>query len=54
MRRWLRENAREKRAPHAYALETFGFTRERLERDFAAYRERFILPRAAAAAARAG
>ena len=45
MRRWLRYNARDKRAPHEYALETFGFTREQLERDFAAYRERFILPR---------
>jgi hypothetical protein len=54
MRRWLRENAREKRAPHEYAMATFGFTREQLERDFAAYRERFVLPRAAAAAAAPG
>jgi hypothetical protein len=47
MRRWLRDNAREKRAPHEYAMDTFGFTREQIERDFAAYRERFILPRGA-------
>jgi hypothetical protein len=53
MRRWLRENARDKRAPHEYAMETFGFTREGLERDFAAYRERFILARGDAAAAHA-
>jgi hypothetical protein len=45
MRRWLVDNARDKRAPHTYSLEKFGFTREQLERDFAAYRERFILPR---------
>ena len=45
MRRWLVDNARDKRAPHRYSLEKFGFTRAQLERDFAAYRERFILPR---------
>jgi hypothetical protein len=28
-----------------YSMDTFGFTREQLERDFAAYRERFILSR---------
>ena len=46
MRRWLRDNSRDKRAPHEYSMATFGFTREQLERDFAGYRERFILPRA--------
>ena len=45
MRRWLVDNARGRRAPHSYSLEKFGFTREQLERDFAAYRERFILCR---------
>jgi len=45
MRRWLVDNARDKRAPHHYALATYGFTREQLERDFAAYRARFILGR---------
>jgi hypothetical protein len=47
MRRWLRDNARDKRAPHEYAMDTFGFTRAGIERDFAAYRERFILRRGA-------
>ncbi len=45
MRAWLRDNARDKRAPHEYSLETFGLTRARIERDFAAYRRRFILGR---------
>lgn len=45
MQQWLAENAREKRPPHEYTLEKFGLTREEIEREFAAYRERFILPR---------
>ncbi len=45
MRRWLRDNSRDKRAPHEYSMDTFAFTREQLERDFAGYRERFILSR---------
>lgn len=45
MRRWLSENARDKRAPHEYSMDTFGMTREQLESDFADYRERFILCR---------
>jgi len=53
MRRWLRDNARDKRGPHEYSMETFGFTREGIERDFAAYRERFILGRGGEAATRA-
>jgi hypothetical protein len=51
MRRWLRDNARDKRAPHEYSLETFGLTRAGIERDFAAYRERFILGREGSAGA---
>ena len=47
MRRWLRDNARDKRAPHEYSMDTFGLTRAGIERDFAAYRERFILRRGA-------
>ena len=46
MQRWLAENAREKRAPHDYTLEEFGFTRKSLEEEFAEYRERFVLSRA--------
>jgi len=45
MRRWMRENARDQRPPHEYSMDTFGFTREQIERDFAAYRDRFILSR---------
>ena len=45
MRRWLRDNSRDKRAPHEYSMDSFGFTREQIERDFAAYRARFILNR---------
>jgi hypothetical protein len=45
MRRWLRDNSRDKRAPHEYSMDSFAFTRAQLERDFAGYRERFILSR---------
>jgi hypothetical protein len=45
MLRFLSANARDKRAPHEYAMETFGYTAEGLARDFARYRERFILGR---------
>ena len=44
MRRWLVDNAREKRVAHIYTLEQFGLTEEGIRRDFAAYRERFITP----------
>lgn len=44
MERWLASNPREDRPPHEYTLEEFGFTREELEADFSAYRERFVLP----------
>ncbi len=43
MRQWTRDNAREKRAPHEYSLEDFGFTREGLAEEFAEYRERYVL-----------
>lgn len=43
MRRWAEENARDKRPVHRYTLERFGYTVEGLGRDFARYRERFIL-----------
>ncbi len=42
---WLIENAREKRPSHRYDFETFGLSREDLERRFADYRERFIVAR---------
>jgi hypothetical protein len=42
MRAWLVENARDKRAPHRYTLEEFGYTEEGLRRDFAEYRSRHI------------
>jgi hypothetical protein len=41
MRRWAVENRREKRPPHAYTLEEFGLSVAQMQRDFAAYRERF-------------
>jgi hypothetical protein len=43
MRQWTQENARERRAPHEYTLEEFGFTRAGLASEFAEYRERHIL-----------
>jgi hypothetical protein len=42
MRWWAEENRRDKREPHEYSLEDFGFTEEEIERDFREYRERFI------------
>ena len=46
MMSWTKEHSRDKRPSHHYTLEQFGFTREGLKRDFAEYRERFILPHA--------
>ena len=43
MQEWLAENARDKRAAHHYTLEQFGLSEAELEKDFKAYRERFIL-----------
>ncbi|MEZ4216427.1 MAG: sulfotransferase [Myxococcota bacterium] len=48
MERWTEDNAREKRAPHAYSLEEFGLTSERIRELYGAYRERYILTRAGA------
>jgi Sulfotransferase family len=45
MRRWAVENERDRRPVHAYTLEEFGYTREGLRRDFAAYWERFLAGR---------
>ena len=42
MRRWARENARDRRPVHRYTLERFGFSEAGIRRDFARYRERFI------------
>jgi hypothetical protein len=45
MRQWTVDNARDKRVAHSYTLEQFGLSEERIRRDFAAYRERFITAR---------
>lgn len=42
MRRWAEENRRDKRAPHEYTLEKFGFTDEEIRREFADYRQRYL------------
>jgi hypothetical protein len=42
MAAWVAKNPREHRPPHEYAMETFGYTRESLAREFAAYRARFV------------
>lgn len=41
MRTWTEQNAREKRAAHAYTLEQFGLSEASIARDFARYRDRF-------------
>jgi len=43
MRRWAEENARDKRPVHRYTLERFGYDEAGLQRNFARYRERFIV-----------
>jgi hypothetical protein len=43
MERWRDANRREARPTHEYTLDQFGLSRERIEREFAEYRERFIL-----------
>jgi hypothetical protein len=42
MAAWVAANPREHRPPHEYTLESFGYTREAIEREFAAYRARFV------------
>lgn len=44
MERWRDANRREARPGHTYTLEQFALSPERIEREFAEYRERFILP----------
>ena len=48
MQKWTEDNAREKRAAHEYKLEDYGLSEARIHEEFAAYRERYILPREAA------
>ena len=48
MKRWGDDNRRDKRAPHTYTLEEFGYTREGVCEAFADYRDRFIQGRAEA------
>jgi len=43
---WLERNGREKRPPHNYTLEMFGFTEAGLREQYREYIERFIEPRA--------
>ena len=45
MRGFLATNPREGRPPHRYTLAEFGLSDATIARDFAAYRERFILGR---------
>ena len=42
MAAWVAKNPREHRPPHEYAMETFGFTHEAIEQEFAGYRARFV------------
>ncbi|HEX7907705.1 MAG TPA: sulfotransferase [Paraburkholderia sp.] len=46
MSAWLARNSRDKRAAHDYTLAEFGLSVEQLRHDFAAYRQRHILPAA--------
>jgi len=45
MSAWVAKNPREHRPPHEYTMETFGYTRAAIEREFAAYRARFVTKR---------
>ena len=42
MAAWAAKNPREHRPLHEYTMETFGYTRAAIEREFAAYRARFV------------
>jgi hypothetical protein len=46
MQAYLEANSREKRPLHEYGLDHYGLSEAQIQRDFAAYRERYILPRA--------
>lgn len=48
MAEWIEANRREDRAPHRYTLEDFALDRDEIERDFAAYRARFLAEQVAA------
>jgi hypothetical protein len=43
METWLEQNSRDRRPAHEYTLQRFGLAEEQLKRDFASYRERYIL-----------
>ncbi len=45
MKTWLEANRRDQRPSHAYTLAQFGFTEARVRRDFAEYREAYVIPR---------
>jgi hypothetical protein len=47
MAAFLEANRRENRPLHAYTIDHYGLTEAQIERDFAAYRQRYILPRPA-------
>jgi hypothetical protein len=42
---YLEHNAREKRPLHSYSLDHYGLSGGQIKTDFAAYRERYIVPR---------
>ncbi|MES2497963.1 MAG: sulfotransferase [Pseudomonadota bacterium] len=48
MAEWVEANKREGRAPHLYALEDFGLTREQVEADFADYRAAYLTEKVSA------
>ena len=41
MEQWLVDNARGERPAHEYSLEKFGFTEKEVDREFAAYRQKY-------------
>ena len=45
MQQWMSTSSRENRPSHEYSIERMGLSEEQLKRDFAAYRERHVLPR---------
>lgn len=45
MVRYVAENGRDRRPPHGYTLAQFGLDAESIRREFAAYREAYVLPR---------
>jgi hypothetical protein len=45
MKQWMAASGRENRPTHEYSIERMGLSEEQLKHDFAAYRERHVLPR---------